>query len=168
MKTNYIQYFVEGNDEKKIIDTLKTQMRCIKSGKVQILNVTLKELTPLHLRALKSGTMVVLVFDTDVGNINILQKNLQRLKKCNSVSEIITIPQSPNLEVELVRSCDINKISELLNSKSEKDFKRDLLRVTNLDSKLIEHKFNIDLFWNTNAPHPYQDIANQASRIKLK
>ena len=33
----------------------------------------------------------------------------------------------------LVRSCDIKKITELLNSKSKKDYKADLIRANNLD-----------------------------------
>ena len=39
VKNSIVQYFVEGEDDKKMIDTLKTQMGLIKPGKVQVLNV---------------------------------------------------------------------------------------------------------------------------------
>lgn len=38
MKHKTYCYFVEGQDEKKIIDTLKTDLRLIQPGKVQIVN----------------------------------------------------------------------------------------------------------------------------------
>lgn len=167
MRSKYVQYYVEGPDDKKVIDTLKTKMGCIKPGKSQVLNVVTQEITQMHLRTLAPGTMVVLVFDTDAGNVNILRENIRRLEECKSVSEIVTIPQVPRLEMELVRSCNIRRIEELLNSKSEMDFKRDVLRVTNLDTKLTDHKFNINLFWNSVAPQPYQSIQNQAAKVKV-
>jgi hypothetical protein len=36
VKTKYIQYYVEGPDDKKVIDTLKTKMGLIKPGKVDV------------------------------------------------------------------------------------------------------------------------------------
>ena len=168
MRSKYIQYYVEGEDDKAIVDTLKTDLRCIKPGKSQVLNVVTEIISPMRLRTLAPGTMVVLVFDTDAGNVDIPKENIRTLQKCNSVSEVITIPQVPKLEIELVRCCNISRIEELLNSKSEKDFKRDVIRVTNLSAKLKEHKFNIDLFWNSTAPSPYWDIPNQSAKVKTK
>ena len=168
MRSRFIQYYVEGEDDKEIVDALKTDLRCIKPGKSQVLNVVTDKISPMHLRTLAPGTMVVLVFDTDAGNIDILKENIRTLQKCNSVSEIVTIPQVPKLEIELVRCCNINKIEELLNSRSAKDFKRDIIRITNLGAKLKEHKFNINLFWNSPAPNPYQDIPNLSAKVKLK
>ena len=168
MKNSIVQYFVEGEDDKKMIDTLKTQMGLIKPGKVQVLNVVTEEITDLRLRALSPGTTVVLVFDVDAGNVDILNWNIKKLTKCSSISDVITIPQVPNLEGELLRSCDIRKIEELLNSKSRSDFKSDILRVTNLAAKLREHKFNIDHFWTASPSQPFQAIENQSSKTKLK
>lgn len=168
MRNTIVQYFVEGEDDKKVIDTLKTQMGLIKPGKVQVLNVVTAEITDLRLRALSPGTTVVLVFDTDAGNVDILNRNIKKLKDCKAVSNVITIPQVPNLEGELLRSCDIRKIEELLNSKSKSDFKSDILRVTNLAAKLREHKFSIDRFWTATPGQPYQNVQNQSSQVKLK
>ena len=109
MKNSIVQYFVEGEDDKKMIDTLKTQMGLIKPGKVQVLNVVTEEITDLRLRALSPGTTVVLVFDVDAGNVDILGRNIKKLMKCSSISDVITIPQVPNLEGELLRTVTSRK-----------------------------------------------------------
>lgn len=167
VKTKYIQYFAEGEDERKIIDVLKTRLCAIKPGKVLRLNVVEQEIKMMHLRTFICGTMVVLVFDTDTGKQDILMKNIKLLEECPSVSEIILIPQVPNLEGELIFSCNIKKIEDLLNSKSGRDFKRDLIRTSNLDRKLLEHQFSISRFWSRNPTWPNLDIKNQAAKIKL-
>lgn len=168
MKTKYIQYYVEGPDDKKVIDTLKTKVGLVKPGKVDVLNVVTEKITDLRLRTLSPGTMVVLVFDVDAGSRDILNTNIQKLKNCQAVTEVVTIPQVPRLEIELVRSCNIRQIKELLNSRSNDDFKRDVMRVTNLDAKLREHQFDIDQFWSAMPTPPYQDIPNQAEKVKMK
>lgn len=169
MKSKAIQYYVEGEDERKLINVLKTELRVIMPGKVQKLNVVEEKIKKMHLRTLSYGTIVVLIFDTDTdtGNLNILDENIRTLKECSTVSEIVLIPQVPNLEGELVRSCDIRKIEELLSSKSRKDFKSDLIHISNLNKKLREHQFDINLFWCSSPTPPYQDIENQAAKIKI-
>lgn len=72
----YYQYYVEGQDEEKLIQVLKTELRLIEPGKVEKFNVVSEELTKLRIMSLKMGTIVVLVFDTDAGNINTLKKIL--------------------------------------------------------------------------------------------
>lgn len=166
MRNRNVLYFVEGDDEKKLVNTLKTSMGLICPGKVQKLNVIECKITDLHLRPLAKGTVVVLVFDTDTGNTGRLDKNIEKLKSCSAVSSVVTIPQVPNLEGELVRSCNIKVITELLNSKSPKEYKSDLIRVSNLDQKLKEHQFNINAFWNEKPKPPYHLIENQSTIIK--
>lgn len=167
MKSKYIQYYVEGEDEEKLIRTLKTDLMCIKPGKVQKFNVVDCELTDARLTSLRPKTMVVLIFDTDTGSSAILAKNLKKLKGCPNISEIITIPQVPNLEGELIRSCNIKNITELLNSQSRDGFKADFIHVTNLKEKLHEHKFSIRRLWTCKPKGPYKTIENEAERIKI-
>lgn len=62
MKTKYIHYYVEGEDEKKVIDVLKTDLRAIKPGKVTLLNPVAQEIKDMHLRPLTAGTMVYSLF----------------------------------------------------------------------------------------------------------
>lgn len=74
-RNKYYQYFVEGDDDKKIVDTLKTEMQLIIPGKVQKFNVVEKLLNNNHIMSLKEGTHVVLVFDIDTDNVEILKQN---------------------------------------------------------------------------------------------
>ncbi len=67
----YFQYYVEREDEEKLVNVLKSDMQCIEAGKVQVLNPVLEKITPLRLRTLKKNTTVILVFDTDAGESEI-------------------------------------------------------------------------------------------------
>lgn len=167
MRSKFVQYYVEGEDEEKLIHVLKSDLGVIRPGKVQKLNVIEHIMEDARLMTLRPGTMVVLIFDTDTGKTSLLHKNLEKLKKSLYISEIVTIPQIRNLEDELVYSCDIKKITELLGSKSKKEFKSDLIQAGNLAGKLREHHFDIDRLWCRQPFSPYQDIVNQAKRIKL-
>lgn len=167
MKSKFVQYYVEGKDEEKLIHVLKTDLCVIRPGKVQRLNVIEHILTDAQLMTLRLGTMAVLIFDTDTKHTNILSRNLEKLKKCSAISEIVTIPQIFNLEDELVRSCDIKKITELLDSKSKKDFKSDFIQANNLANKLREHQFDINRLWIKQPLPPYHNIMNKAETIKL-
>ena len=88
MKTEYIMYYVEGEDDKKIVNTLKSELLAIKSGQVQVLNVVEHQITNARLMTLRKGTMVVLVFDTDTGNVDILNENIKKLNQCDSVTQV--------------------------------------------------------------------------------
>ena len=166
-KNEYFQYYVEGDNEKKLLSVLKTDLGLIVSGKIEKLNVVQEKLTPIRLMQLKKDTTVILVFDTDAGNINILNENINILKKCTFVKQIICVPQVKNLEDELIRSCDINQIKELLGSKSNKDYKHDLVVEKNLKEKLILHKFDIDKFWNQLPTGMYHSIKNESRKVKI-
>ena len=167
LKSKYVLYYVEGDDEKKLVDVLKNDLRVIKPGKVHKLNVVEKEITCMHLRPLNRATMVVLIFDTDTDSSSILKKNIKTLQDCSSVSEVVLIPQVRNLEDELVHSCSIKKAEDLLNSKSRTKFKSDFIHVSNLDKKLQDHGFDIDRLWCRKPSAAFQGIENQASRVKL-
>ena len=167
MRTKYVQYYVEGDDEEKLVNVLKNDLRVIRPGKVQKMNVVQNEFTEMRLRPLLPGTMAVLIFDVDAGNPEILHKNIRMLKEYPRISEVVTIPQVRKLEDELVRSCGLKNIKELLNSKSRSKFKSDIVKVSNLASKLQEHGFDINKFWIGNATSPYEGIMNQSEKIKI-
>ena len=61
--------------------------------------------------SIQAGTTVVLVFDTDVTDINL--KNLELLSRYCGKLKIVFLPQVLNLEEELVRCTDVKKITEL-------------------------------------------------------
>jgi len=162
----YYQYYVEGEDERKLLSVLKTEMGLIVPGKIEVFNVVQEEITAIRLMQLKKGTTVILVFDTDEGNVSVLSKNIKILSKCPEVKHVICIPQVNNLEDELIRSCNIKQIKELLGSKSNKDFKHDLIVEKNLRKKLLANGFNIHEFWNKNPENRYKGINNDANGVK--
>lgn len=160
------QFYVEGEGEKKIIETLKKDMSLIVSGKVEVLNVVQHEIKNARLMTLKKGTNVVLVYDTDVCNTDILDKNIKLLKSNNRIKRIICIPQVLNLEDELIRATTMRKVTDLLNSKTLTDYKRDLLKCSNLDKKLYDKEFDISKFWNEKPPAKFSRYGNDSALIK--
>lgn len=52
-KCKYYHYFVEGEDEEKIVKTLKTDLQMIAPGKIQRFNVIQEKLTKYRLLTLK-------------------------------------------------------------------------------------------------------------------
>ncbi|EGC73959.1 hypothetical protein HMPREF0490_02466 [Lachnospiraceae bacterium 6_1_37FAA] len=98
MKREQYYYFVEGEDDRKVVNTLKTDLQWIKPGKVQVFNVIEEELT---------------------------------------------------------------------GSKSNSDYKRDLLRQSNLADKLKKHQFQFEKFWNS-SDKVYESICNDSAQIKIK
>lgn len=167
MGTKFYQYFVEGDDEKKIVNTLKSDMGLIRAGKVQVFNCVQDKLTPLRLMNLKDGTSVVLVFDSDAGNLSVLQENIRLLKRQRNISEVICIVQVKNLEDELVRACDIKHVKTLLGVSSNKDYKSAIIKEKNLRKRLENNKFNIANFWSMNDDETYKSISNEADKIKF-
>lgn len=165
-KIKYYQYFVEGEDERKLINTLKSDMEMIEPGKVQVFNCVKEKLTLPRLMALKNGTAAVLVFDSDAGNLSILEDNIRLLQKQSNISEIICVIQVKNLEDELVRACNIKQIKELLGGDSNSAYKRALLKEKNLSRKLLDHEFDITKFWCMQDDGIYKAILNEADKIK--
>lgn len=167
--TGLFQYYVEGENEKKLINVLKTNMRLITPGKVETLNVTQEKLSDMKLRTLKFGTILVFVFDTDAGQPTILNENIIKAKKSSNIKDVYCIPQVKNLEDELVRTMELKNIKELLNSNSSKDYKRDMLREKdeNLKSKFESHNFDIQKLWAKDPEIPYDMFPNNSDKIKL-
>ena len=128
MSKNIDHFFVEGVGERTIINTLKTDFQCIQAGKVDVFNVIQNKLNKNMLMKLKPGTIVILVFDTDKDETDILDSNLRFLKKQPNVKKVIIIPEVKNLEDELVRSCNITNVKDLMRSKSNSEYKSDLTK----------------------------------------
>lgn len=169
-QNRYYHYFVEGNNEEKMVKILKTDMQLIMPGKVQIFNVVEQGLTKPRIATLKSGTTVVLVFDTDTGNLSTLMKNIAFLNKEKTIKEVLCITQVKNLEDELMRSCNIKQIKELTGSRTNREFKHDMLNDSDLTfcKKLNKHNFDFDRFWSINDDEEYINIPNDAIKIKLR
>ena len=165
MAQNY-QYYVEGETEEKIIQVLKTDLQLILPGKVKKFNVIEKLFSPSHLMPLKRGTVVILVFDTDTDNSLLLQRNINFLKRSSAIKSVICIPQVGNLEDELIRSCNIRKIKELLSSKSDREFKKDVCNCNGLYASLKNHEFDIRKIWSSQPTGNFMTISNDSEKIK--
>lgn len=165
-QNKYYHYYVEGETDVKMVSTLKTDYQYILPGKVEKFNVIQQELNSNRTMGLKRGTVVILVFDTDTSNHDILDKNINFLKKQKNISKVICITQVENLEDELIRSCNIKQIKELSGSKSNRDFKTDMIKLGNLKKKLNDKCFNFQRFWNSSARNHFNYIKNEAEIIK--
>lgn len=166
MGNNYYHYYVEGDDDRKIVNTLKTDFQIIEPGKVDKFNVVQNLLNKNRIQVLKKDTTVVLVFDTDTNSAEILKKNIEFLEKQKSIKAVICIPQVENLEEELVRSCSIRQIKELTGSKTDSEFKTDILKITNLKQKLEQKGFDFDRFWCSLPKGNFMQISNDSIEIK--
>lgn len=121
-KNSIYHYYVEGEDEKSVLNTLKRDLGCIESGKIDKFNVVQNKFTIARIRPLKPGTTVILVYDTDVEtNMEILRYNVTFLKKQSGIKAVLCIPQVKNLEDELVRACEIRNVEELTKSGTKSD-----------------------------------------------
>ena len=93
-KSGIYQYYVEGEDERSLLNILKLDLRCIESGKIDKFNVIQSRFTTARMRTLKTGTTVVLVYDTDVEmNTKILDENIAFLKRQKGIKEVSIIPR---------------------------------------------------------------------------
>ncbi len=161
-------YFVEGENEKVLINCIKN--RFVVPGVVSVFNPLQKNLKT-QIRMHPPNTCVILVFDTDsveASKIEMLRSNIQALKKSRNIQEVILIPQVKNFEDELVAATSVSKAMEFTNSKSGSDFKRDFNRMEKqLLAKLEEYHFDIRLLWAKNADNDYREFNNTAEKIKL-
>ena len=166
-KEVYYQYYVEGESEKCLINALKTKLRCIVPGKVERFNVIQDIFNNSRLRSLKTGTNIILVYDTDTNDIANLRKNIAFLKKQTAIANVFCIPQVYNLEQELVFSCDIRRAGELTQCQTIKDFKRTFIACTNIDVRLKKCRFSMDRLWSRIPENNFCVFGNDSKQIRI-
>ena len=162
-----IQYYVEGECEKKLVRTLIGQ-NLILPGQTDVLNPVQQYIKSTHLRKLPAKTIVVLIFDTDINNLEILKNNIQFMKTHPNIKKIISIPQVTNLEGELIRCTDVHQIRQLLNSKTNSEFKTAFIEEKRLYEKLQSHHFDFEKLWSEEPNEAFQKagIQNESKLIK--
>ena len=80
-------YYVEGPCEQQLIAALKENPAKLVPGKVKVFNVVQNLIPKSQMLSIQAGTIVILVFDTDVSVTANLQKNLELLRRyCGSSS----------------------------------------------------------------------------------
>ena len=166
MQTNIV-YLVEGQTEKKLLETLKTEPLCIKPGRISVMNVVQERVKRALFASLHGQVTTALLFDTDNDGVTMLRTNIELLKKLPNVRDVLCVPQVKNLEDELRYSCGLKDIRELTNSKSVSDVKRDLLRLNNLGARLKQSGFSIARLWLHQVPEEFAGIENNANEVKI-
>ena len=63
-KSGIYQYYVEGEDERSLLNTLKLDLRCIESGKIDKFNVIQSRFTTARMRTLKTVSYTHLTLPT--------------------------------------------------------------------------------------------------------
>lgn len=166
-KDTHYRYYVEGECEVVLLETLKTDYQCIRAGKIEKFNALEKKLTMSRMRSFNKGTIVVLVFDTDKDEGNILEENIKLLKSSSMVKTVLCITQVENLEDELIRSCQIKNVREITGSKASGDFKRDFIALRNLKQRLDSCGFDFSKFWAKQPRKNFMHIENEADKIRV-
>lgn len=161
------RYYVEGENEKSLLEVLKTDFRCIKAGKIEIFNGVQDKLSSLRIRMFKPNTVIVFIYDTDTNRIEVLKENIKILNKHECIKDIICIPQVDKLEDELKRCCNIKNVAEITHSKTIKEFKSDFNRCTNLAKRLSDCAFDVKKIWEKEPNNNFKEFGNQSYKIKL-
>lgn len=161
-------YYVEGPCEEKLISALKENPGKLLPGKVKPFNIIQNLIPRSQLLALQPGTLVVFVFDTDVPNTAVIQKNVELIERYCRV-QIIYLPQVMNLEDELVRCTDVRSVQELTKSNGIRNFKSDFCKLKPKDcrSMLERHHIDVSRLWMTNTPETFSFVEKNCSKVKV-
>ena len=174
MAGDLYHYFVEGECEKALIKAFMHVDKgsyCFKPGKVEKLNFVFEKLTPAKAMSIKKGTKVVIIFDTDVDQIDIFENNIDILIKHGDVDgrNIILVPSVINFEEEIVYSCEsINNINDIFNTKGKEEFKNKFINHKDLVSKLYSVGFDINKMWSRDPKRPFDRYKNHSLLFKEK
>lgn len=172
MSTLY-QYFVEGQCEKAFLEAFmhaKTKI-VFQAGKVDIFNMILERFSKARALAIKKNTKVVIVYDTDFGNIKILKENIDTILKYASlkIDDIIFMQSVKNFEDEIVCSCtSISSINEVFGTDSVEKFKKKFISHNSLATKLIKLGFDIKKIWIKQPSKPFDIYNNRSDLVKIK
>ena len=167
MKNNVI-YFVEGKCEVTLLRALKENPQKILPGQIREFNLIQQVIPKSILMMIRPGTKVVFVFDTDVPVTQYLRSNIYLVKKTCTKVEIIFLPQVKNLEDELERCTDVSRVSDLTQSASKKDFKRDFCAKKNCRVILDRHNLDVSKLWMTTRPKEFSFVSSNGNKIKVK
>lgn len=167
MKNNVI-YFVEGKCEVTLLQALKENPQKILPGQIREFNLIQQVIPNSILMMIRPGTKVVFVFDTDVPVTQYLRSNINLVKKTCTKVEIIFLPQVRNLEDELERCTDVSRVSDLTQSASKKDFKRDFCTKKNCRAILDRHNLDVSKLWMTTPPKEFSFVSSNGNKIKVK
>ena len=151
-------YFVEGDCEKKLFDSFKNvKGRRIKTGKVEIFNVAKEKLSLAKVLSIPKDTIVVLQYDTDVANIEVIRYNVELLTKFKNAKriEIIHVISVLNFEDEILRSTSLKNINSLFNTNGTAEFKYKFIHHKDIVTKLNSVSFSLDKMYSKKPEEPF-------------
>jgi len=163
-------YYCEGEDDLKLVEALKLSPGRILPGKAKKLNVVQSLIPKSILVAIKPGSVVALVFDTDVvSNLVTVKKNISNINKYCQGVRVVCLLQVNNLEDEIVRCTDVKSVTELTRSKSLSNFKADFRRMKDAECRnaLERHGIDVKLLWNTPARAEFSFAQRSSEQIKI-
>lgn len=144
------QYFVEGKCEEAFINEYKNNKdQLFESGKLEVINVITEKIPIPRIRNLKHNTIIILVYDTDVKNYDILNENIKNINIYAPTCKTIHIQSVENFENEIVRSTNLNNINKMFNTESTDEFKAKFIACKNLRAKMKKIAFNYKKIWTT-------------------
>ncbi|MCR5350801.1 MAG: hypothetical protein K6E20_07415 [Acholeplasmatales bacterium] len=158
------QYFVEGECEEKLINALKSRpIEYLTSGKVMVFNFTNKLITNQRIAVLNRDTTIILVYDIDVNKTEILDKNIEKLRKFG-FTKIYHVQSIDNFEDEIVYSTNLKSINSLFGTVGTEELKKEFIHSSNIIKKLDSVDFNKDKLWSrTNTKEPFKKYSTKES-----
>lgn len=167
--TKIFHYFVEGECEEKLINELKVpKANLILPGKVEVLNVVNEKISKQRLMVLNPKTNIILIYDIDVGNTEILDYNIEMLRKYN-FKNIYHIQSINNFEDELVYATSLKSINEMYNTVSIDEFKTKFIHQNDLFSKLKRIKYDNSKMWSrVNNKKPFKKYSHKEDLTIIK
>ena len=141
-------YYVEGECEERFINEFKKALHSlITPGKVDVFNFIQNEFTKSRLMALNRNTIIILVYDIDVNNADVLKRNIEILKKYG-FNNIVHIQSIPNFEGEMEYAMGLNTVNAIFNTSNDTQFKSKFLKCHNLYTKLNSFNLDVDKLWS--------------------
>ena len=168
MNIRRIQYFVEGQCEEKLVNALKKEPCLILPGRCKVLNPVNEKLSPNDFISIPLGSIIVLVFDTDVADIDILDRNLKMIQKYAPRCETILVPQVKNIEDELLRATIVKNVEDLTKSRSLSNFKSDFCALKNCRAVLEKQELSMQKLWSMDPDGAFEKYPQESGKIKQK
>ena len=159
-----IHYYVEGECEEKLINALKVgRDNKIAAGKVEVFNIIQSPLSRMRAAMLKRGTIVILVYDTDVWKTDVLERNVKILKE-SGVSAIYHVQSLQNFEDEIVYATSLQEINDFFHTSRRGEFKSAFIAHKDIVAKLQKMDFDDQKIWSrVNEKEPFGEYSSQKS-----
>lgn|GEM_PF-1210355 len=177
MHKDLFLYYVEGACEANFLASFMHApmgSHRIRPGKIEILNPITERISKVKAMTIKKGTKVILVFDTDIPNVAILNENVKTLRTVAGVSrnDIVFVMSVNCFEDELVFACtklrSVKELVRFFGARGLSDYKSDFSNCKNIVEKLHQAGFEMNLIWSRSAPAPFDVFPVGSKQIKVK